>query len=130
MKFAASFTTLTINAPQHLLYLYNRLKNDYNVEFIRQKLPNIQAAFSKPSTSIVFNCTGNAARSLPGVQDAKCYPTRGQVLLALAPDVHTNTMRHGKDYETYIIPRPYSDGHVILGGYMQKGNGYVKDHLI
>ena len=32
-------------------------------------------------------------------------------------------MRHGKDYETYIIPRPYSNGNVILGGFMQKGNG-------
>jgi D-amino-acid oxidase len=30
-------------------------------------------------------------------------------------------MRHGKDYETYIIPRPHSNGNVILGGYMQKG---------
>ncbi|TDZ16741.1 D-amino-acid oxidase [Colletotrichum orbiculare MAFF 240422] len=30
-------------------------------------------------------------------------------------------MRHGRDYETYIIPRPWSNGNVILGGYMQKG---------
>ncbi|KAL6922602.1 hypothetical protein ACHAP8_012321 [Fusarium lateritium] len=30
-------------------------------------------------------------------------------------------MRHGKDYETYIIPRPGSNGNVVLGGYMQKG---------
>lgn len=30
-------------------------------------------------------------------------------------------MRHGKDYETYVIPRPGSNGNVILGGYMQKG---------
>lgn len=31
-------------------------------------------------------------------------------------------MRHGAKYETYIIPRPMSDGTVILGGFMQKGN--------
>ncbi|KAJ4180635.1 D-aspartate oxidase [Fusarium falciforme] len=123
VKFGASFTTLTVNAPKHLLYLYQRLKRDYGVRFIRQKLPNLQAAFSSHSTQIVFNCTGNAAKSLPGVEDTKCYPTRGQVLLTLAPEVHTNIMRHGKDYETYVIPRPYSKGHVILGGYMQKGNG-------
>jgi len=32
-------------------------------------------------------------------------------------------MLHGKDFETYIIPRPGSNGNVILGGYMQKGVG-------
>jgi len=31
-------------------------------------------------------------------------------------------MRHGVDYETYIIPRPYSNGNVVLGGFMQKDN--------
>ncbi|EWZ89414.1 hypothetical protein FOWG_09115 [Fusarium oxysporum f. sp. lycopersici MN25] len=123
VKFAVSFTTLTVNAPKHLLYLYERLKNDYGVHFVRQKLPDLQTAFFGQSTQIVFNCTGNAARKLPGVEDPKCYPTRGQVLLTHAPEVHTNIMRHGKDYETYVIPRPFSKGHVILGGYMQKGNG-------
>jgi hypothetical protein len=34
-------------------------------------------------------------------------------------------MRHGKDYETYIIPRPQSNGNIILGGFMQKGVRYV-----
>ncbi|KAF5968265.1 d-amino-acid oxidase [Fusarium coicis] len=123
VNFAVSFTTLTVNAPKHLLYLYERLKNDYGVRFVRQKLPDLQTAFFSQSTQIVFNCTGNAARKLPGVEDNKCYPTRGQVLLTHAPEVHRNIMRHGKDYETYVIPRPYSKGHVILGGYMQKGNG-------
>lgn len=123
VKFGASFITLTVNAPKHLLYLYNRLKQDYGVRFIRQKLPDLSAAFPSQSTQVVFNCIGNAAKTFPGVEDPKCYPTRGQVLLALAPDVQTNMMRHGRDYETYIIPRPFSKGHVILGGYMQKGNG-------
>jgi len=31
-------------------------------------------------------------------------------------------MRHGNGFETYVIPRPNSGGHVILGGYMQRGN--------
>jgi D-amino-acid oxidase len=44
-------------------------------------------------------------------------------LLAQAPQMDTNIMRHGKDYETYIIPRPYSNGNVILAGFMQKNNG-------
>ncbi|KAF0331872.1 putative D-amino-acid oxidase [Colletotrichum asianum] len=123
VKFAASFTTLTVNAPKHLLYLYRRLKDEYGVQFIRRTLSNIREAFVTESTEVIFNCTGIGARALPGVEDSRCYPTRGQVLLAKAPDVNTNIMRHGKDYETYVIPRPYSGGHVILGGYMQKDNG-------
>ncbi|RSL55340.1 hypothetical protein CEP54_009427 [Fusarium duplospermum] len=31
-------------------------------------------------------------------------------------------MRHGAGYETCIILHPESNGNVILGGYMQKGN--------
>ncbi|KAF4967978.1 hypothetical protein FSARC_4539 [Fusarium sarcochroum] len=110
------------SSSQTLSYL-RELQNEYGVRFVRQKLPNIHTAFFSQTTQVVFNCTGNAARSLPGVEDSKCYPTRGQVLLTHAPGVNTNIMRHGKDYETYVIPRPFSKGHVILGGYMQRGNG-------
>ncbi|KAF4962170.1 hypothetical protein FSARC_9744 [Fusarium sarcochroum] len=122
VKFGVSFTTLTVNAPGHLLYLYQRLQQQYGVKFVRRKISNIDEPFAKSSTGIVFNCVGNAASTLTGVEDPKCYPTRGQVLLARAPHVKTNVMRHGLDYETYIIPRPESNGNVILGGYMQKGN--------
>ncbi|KAF4452339.1 putative D-amino-acid oxidase [Fusarium austroafricanum] len=122
-KFGCAFTTVTVNAPAHCQYLFNKLKNEYGVRFIRQKLASIQDAYASPATKVVFNCTGNAAKTLPGVQDDKCYPTRGQVVLVRAPHVGTNVMRHGKDYETYVIPRPGSNGNVILGGYMQKGNG-------
>lgn len=111
-----------MNAPQHLQYLYRKLRDQHGVQFVRQKLPSIQSAFLSPATKVVFNCTGNAARNLPGVEDSACYPTRGQVILTKAPNVSKNIMRHGKDYETYIIPRPGSNGNVILGGYMQKGN--------
>ncbi|KAG9258125.1 uncharacterized protein F5Z01DRAFT_670775 [Emericellopsis atlantica] len=119
--FAVSFTTVTINAPKFMEYLHARLQNEYGVRFQRQKIDHIASAFT-PSTRIVFNCTGNAARSLGGVEDPKCYPTRGQVVLVRAPSVKRNMMRHGLDHETYIIPRPGTSGHVILGGYMQKGN--------
>ncbi|KAJ4201515.1 D-aspartate oxidase [Fusarium falciforme] len=121
-KFGVSFTTLTLNAPSHLLYLYQRLQQQYGVTFARQEISHIQDPFTNPNTKIVFNCVGNAAKTLAGVEDPKCYPTRGSVLLARAPHVRTNVMRHGLDYETYIIPRPESNGNVILGGYMQKGN--------
>lgn len=123
MKFAVSFTTITLNAPEHCKYLFRRLQDQYGVRFVRQTLPSIQSAYVNPSTKVVFNCTGLAAGALPGVEDPKCYPTRGQVLLARAPNVKTNMMRHGVDYETYVIPRPGSNGNVILGGYMQKNVG-------
>ncbi|TDZ36830.1 D-amino-acid oxidase [Colletotrichum spinosum] len=118
--FGVSFTTVTVNAPKHIEYLFNLLKKEYGVRFVKKRLPSIQDAF-QPNIQVVFNCTGNAARFLSGVQDSKCYPTRGQIVLAKAPQVSTNVMRHGRDYETYIIPRPWSNGNVILGGYMQKG---------
>lgn len=70
----------------------------------------------------MFNCTGNGATKLAGVNDKQTYPTRGQVVIVKATKVKENIMRHGKDYETYVIPRPLSGGNVILGGFMQKGN--------
>lgn len=120
VTFGASFTTVTVHAPKFLQYLKRELTEEFNVQFVRQKLDSIQAAYS-PTTRVVFNCTGNAARTLPGVADPKCYPTRGQVVLVRAPGVKRNLMRHGNGYETYVIPRPGTDGHAILGGYMQKG---------
>ncbi|OQE13998.1 hypothetical protein PENFLA_c041G07904 [Penicillium flavigenum] len=115
------FTTVTLNAPMHIRYLLQRLREQYGVRVIRKKVSNVNSGFLSKDTKVVFNCIGNAARTLQGVEDPKCYPTRGQLLLAKATHINQNVMRHGKDYETYIIPRPHSKGNVILGGYMQKG---------
>lgn len=122
---AMSCTSFTVNAPRHLEYLERRLRDHFGVRFVRRRLDGIRAAFATPATRLVFNCTGNAARTLPGVEDPLCYPTRGQVVLVRAPAVTCNVMRHGVDYETYVIPRPGSNGNVILGGYMQRGNRQV-----
>lgn len=104
----------------HLQFLFQKLTKQYGVRVIRKKLSQISTGYLSKDTKVVFNCTGNAARELQGVQDSKCFPTRGQILLARASRVQQNIMRHGKDYETYVIPRPYSNGNVILGGFMQK----------
>ncbi|KAF4807599.1 D-amino-acid oxidase [Colletotrichum siamense] len=117
--FGVSFTTVTINAPKHIECLFGLLEQEYGVQFIKKRLPSIQSVFSR-KTEVVFNCTGNAAGFLPGVEDTECYPTRGQIVLARAPQVMANVMRHGRGYETYIIPRPWSNSNVIHGGYMQK----------
>jgi D-amino-acid oxidase len=34
---------------------------------------------------IVINCTGNGAGTLGGIEDSKCYPTRGQTVLVRCP---------------------------------------------
>ncbi|RDW79337.1 FAD-dependent oxidoreductase [Aspergillus mulundensis] len=124
VSFGLSFTTITLNAPAHCLHLKSLLSRpEYgSIKFERRAVNALEDAFLSPKTKIVFNCIGNAAKTMPGVQDAKCYPTRGQIVLAKAPAVKQNVMRHGKDYETYIIPRPLSDSTVILGGYLQKGD--------
>ncbi|OGM42822.1 oligopeptide transporter [Aspergillus bombycis] len=121
--FGIRFTTVTLNAPAHCEYLKYLLSQPRygGVKFVRRKVSSLQDAFLH-GTQIVFNCVGNAASSLAGVADSKCYPTRGQIILVKAPSVRVNVMRHGKDYETYIIPRPRSDGTVILGGYLQPGD--------
>ncbi|KAJ5624101.1 D-amino-acid oxidase [Penicillium lagena] len=120
VEYGVTFTTVTMNAPMHIRYLIEKLRADYGIRVIRKQVPDIQSAFLSQDTKLVFNCTGNAARVLPGVQDSKCFPTRGQIVLARAGHVGRNIMRHGKDYETYIIPRPGSNGNLILGGFMQK----------
>jgi D-amino-acid oxidase len=124
VAYGVSFTTVTINAPRHIQYLKNKLEH-LGVQFFRRKLEHLDHAFLSERTKVVFNCVGNAARDLPGVQDSNCFPVRGQILLTRAPQINTNVMRHGKDYETYIIPRPYSNGNVILGGFMQRNNGWA-----
>ncbi|KAL3458162.1 POT family-domain-containing protein [Aspergillus heterothallicus] len=124
VSFGLRFTTITLNAPAHCQHLKSLLsKPGYgSVQFVRREVSSIQDAFLSPDSKLVFNCIGNKAKTLSGVQDTKCYPTRGQIVLAKAPSVNENMMRHGKDYETYIIPRPLSDSTVILGGYLQKGD--------
>ncbi|KAK0120666.1 hypothetical protein ONS96_010868 [Cadophora gregata f. sp. sojae] len=124
VEFGITFTTITINSPAHLEHLSSLLQTPAygSIPFLRRRLDSLDAAFLSPGTKIVFNCIGNAAKTLKGVEDPRSYPTRGQVVLVRAPNVQENIMRHGSGYETYVIPRPNSGGHVILGGYMQKGN--------
>ncbi|CAK7209049.1 D-aspartate oxidase [Sporothrix bragantina] len=126
--FGVTFNTITLHAPKHLQWLYTTLQTA-GVTFVRRTVPDLPSA-AGPNTKILFNCIGNAAMSFPGVQDAKCYPTRGQVLLVRAPGVKRNMMRYGKGYITYVIPRPLSNNQVILGGYLQKnvGNHATYDH--
>ncbi|KAL7782688.1 FAD dependent oxidoreductase [Trichoderma afarasin] len=128
VKSGISFTTLTINAPKHLEFLVQSLKN-LGVTFVRQKLSHIHTPFGSKETKLAFNCTGNASQQLLGVGDSKCYPTRGQVVHVKAPHIKYNIMRHGKDYFTHVIPRPISDGTVILGGSRHPANSDINAYF-
>lgn len=95
----------------------------HGVTFIRRKVDHINEAFLSPSTEVVFNCTGLGAKTLGGVEDGKVYPTRGQVAVVRAPHIQENMGHNDHNFITYCIPRPFSGGHVVLGGYYQPYNG-------
>lgn len=120
VAYGITFTTWNFYCPLFLANFKKYLER-LGVQFKRQKLTHISQAYL-PHTVAVFNCTGIGAFSLSGVKDSKVYPTRGQVLVVRAPHIQENRMRWGADYATYIIPRPNSNGQLILGGFLQKDN--------
>lgn len=88
---------------------------------MRKRVSTLDEAFAHfGPVDYVVNATGLGAKSILGVEDDKCFPDRGQTVLVRAPgvdicygvrDANTPT---GK--ATYIIPRPGSDGCVVVGG--------------
>ncbi|CAN6605257.1 hypothetical protein TRVA0_002S05358 [Trichomonascus vanleenenianus] len=120
-KYGVTWTTYNFNSPAFLKFLKEYLTK-HGVTFIRKKVEHIDEAFLSAETKVVFNCTGIGARFLGGVEDEKVYPTRGQVVVVRAPHIKFNRAIEGKGYITYCIPRPYSNGQVVLGGYLQANN--------
>ena len=120
VEFGINLTTWDFNCP-YFLANFKKYFGGLGVKFIQTELTHISQAY-KPDTKVVFNCTGIGAFSLSGVKDDKVYPTRGQVVLIKAPHIKQNKMRWGSDYATYIIPRPFSNDELVLGGFLQKDN--------
>lgn len=118
--FGIKYRSWNFNCPFFLKSLYNYLSK-LGVKFNRKKLSNIEEAY-EDDTECVFNCTGIGARSLGGVSDKNVFPTRGQVVIVKAPHIRENVLRWGKGYATYVIKRPYSHDHLVLGGFMQKND--------
>jgi glycine/D-amino acid oxidase-like deaminating enzyme len=119
-EFGITFTTYDFNCP-FFLSNFKKYFESLGVTFIRKELSHIAQAY-KSDTKVVFNCTGLGAFSISGVKDSNVYPTRGQVVVVKAPHIQENRMRWGADYATYIIPRPYSNNELVLGGFLQKDN--------
>lgn len=122
VKAGIKYLTYNFDAPRFIVFLKNHLTS-LGVTFVRRRVEHLDEAFEyDPKTQVVFNCTGLGAHSLAGVADEQVYPTRGQIVLVRAPHVHVNRCLWGSDFSTYIIPRPYGQGLVVLGGFQQRGN--------
>ncbi|KAF6010185.1 hypothetical protein HII12_002891 [Brettanomyces bruxellensis] len=120
VAYGIKYTTWNFFCPFYIQSIAKYLRSK-GVTFIKRKLTHISQAYL-PRTKVVFNCTGLGSFSISGVKDSNVYPTRGQVLVVHAPHIQENRMRWGEDYATYIIPRPHSNGQLVLGGFLQKDN--------
>ncbi|KAJ3773647.1 D-amino-acid oxidase [Lentinula raphanica] len=137
VRSGVSFTTLTIDTPVYLQYLYERFVDrggrvlKGRVDDI-QDLEGVQRALreARPITpnsteflaqiEALINCTGLGSLTLRGVIDNAVYPLRGQTVLLRAPWIKFGRTISSKGKEgqddlwTYIIPR--RSGNVIIGG--------------
>lgn len=120
VEYGIEFISWNFNCPKFLMN-FQRFLEKAGVQFVRKKLSHIQEAY-QGDTRVVFNCTGLGARKLGGVNDEKCVPYRGQVVVIKAPHIQENVMRWGRDKPTCIIKRPYSNDQLILGGFLQKND--------
>lgn len=120
------YDTFNFFTPKFLVFLKKYLESK-GVEFVRyslNSLSEVPKAAGVRAIPAVFNCTGVLATKLSDVHDENAnYPIRGQVVTVLAPWIRENLgiSRVGVA-PTYIIPRPHSGGHVILGGYYDKND--------
>ncbi|TXT06147.1 hypothetical protein VHUM_03620 [Vanrija humicola] len=115
-----SFTSFCLNPARLNAHLVARLKAR-GVPFIRARLGSLDEAFAAVgNVDFVVNATGLGARTLLGVEDPAVFPIRGQTVLVRAPGVNTCFGVRDRDLPAgescYIIPRPGSDGCVIVGG--------------
>jgi prepilin-type processing-associated H-X9-DG protein len=118
--------TLMMNAPAYVLYL-GELARSRGITMVRKRLTSLDEAYTVCGrVDLVVNATGLGAQTLVGIADPTVYPARGVTVLARAPkvtraaqvtDVFKAAMAGGAPPPpTYILPRPGTDGHVILGG--------------
>ncbi|OXG14759.1 D-amino-acid oxidase [Cryptococcus neoformans Tu401-1] len=137
-KFGHSFTSYVLHAPNYIRHLSSEIRAR-GIPIHRYRLSSLDEAYNLSGVgkvSLVINASGLGAKSLIGVEDQKVYPGRGQTVLVRAPGfkaciMHTEGFYADLDESgqevippppAYIIPRPGSEGHVVLGGVYQKDN--------
>lgn len=112
------YRAFIFNSPVLITNILNYVKG-LGVSVKRVKLAHINEALDLTS-KVVFNCCGNGAIKLGGVEDSLMVPTRGQVVVIRAPHINECVLSWD-DKSTYIIKRPDSNlDEVILGGFYQK----------
>lgn len=117
---AWAYNTLVIDPTRHMPYLRKQI-TALGGRFIRKHVASLQELYTMfPESSVFVNASGLGSKYLGDVQDAKCFPERGQNVFYRTDDCHRMYFRNGKEY-TYIIPRPMSRG-VVLGGVKQQDN--------
>lgn len=110
------FLAFNFNTPKFLRFL-QKILTDQGVTFIRQNLESLHDAFNALSCDVVFNCAGLGVMKLGGVDDPQSnFPVRGQAVLVRAPQIKENIGLASGGFSSYIVPRPYSNGLVIVGG--------------
>ncbi|KAI1911066.1 D-amino acid oxidase [Ophidiomyces ophidiicola] len=105
------FTSVCLNAPVYLAWLVSQCRKN-GVVFKRAVFKHIvdaaSAHHSGQRADVVVNCTGLASKYLGGVEDAKMYPARGQVIVVRneAPAmVSVSGTDDGPDEAGYIMMR-------------------------
>jgi len=111
-KTGLQFTTVTIDTPNYLLWLYETFTSSGGT-FIRASVQHVQQIIDgafvpgqpAPPEAVII-CAGIGARALGGVEDRDVHPIRGQTVLIRAPWVKfgkTSSCLDGR--WTYVIPR-------------------------
>ncbi|KAI9902457.1 hypothetical protein N3K66_001809 [Trichothecium roseum] len=130
VAYAISYISFAINPDKYMLFLVDLLKNKYGIRFVKRKVRSLADAAVRNTTKAVFNCTGIAAKQLPGSSDFSLYAIRHQYVLVKAPEIKSTLMFHDNYDATYVIPRPGTDGHVVLGTTIQRSTILAHDKQI
>lgn len=112
LEFSIRYTSWAFNPTKFLRALFKYAQKK-GVKFESEKVDDI----TKVDAQIVFNCTGNGAKTLKGIEDKDCYSVRGQSVMVSAPQIKECVTYNSKDIFTYVIKRPDSSrDEVCLGG--------------
>ncbi|KAF8317064.1 nucleotide-binding domain-containing protein [Clavulina sp. PMI_390] len=115
-----SFTTLTIDSPVYLDYLFKQFTSKGG-RFVRSSVQHISQVIDGAYSSIfgtipsaVVVCLGLGARSMGGIEDKDVYPIRGQTVLINAPWVIIGGIKDDDDW--YPHPRPEVTEDILTRG--------------
>jgi glycine/D-amino acid oxidase-like deaminating enzyme len=122
-----TFTALATNPDVYLVWLKQKLHEEYDVEFVRAEVSTMEQAKEMLRCNIMVNASGLGAETL--ASDPLVVGVRGQTMLVESPIDETSPskrmdkevrIRRGTEY-TYVLPRLLSGG-VIIGGISDEGN--------